>query len=89
MQRKVNSKMKQPKQLKNTLLGHKDVLKSVIIFLSLCFIFDFLYFWLAGDQMVQRTFTAALVAGLLKSFGLNAEAHGARRGIRKTKHRLK
>ena len=68
--------MKQPTQLKDTLLVHKDVLKSVFIFLALCFIFDFLYFGLAGDQILQRTFTAALVAVLLKAFGLNAEANG-------------
>lgn len=55
----------------------KDVLKTVSLFLILCFTFNFLYFKLAGEQIIPRSFTASLVALFLNLFpGLNAKANG-------------
>jgi len=65
------------KQLKDILLEHKEVLKTVSLFLILCFTFNFLYFKIAGEQIMPRSCTASLVALFLNLFpGLNAEANG-------------
>jgi archaeosortase B (VPXXXP-CTERM-specific) len=66
------------KQIKDILLEeHKDALKTVSLFLILCFTFNFLYFKIAGEQIMPRSFTASSVALFLNLFpGLNAEANG-------------
>jgi len=62
------------KQLKDVLSEHKDALKTVLLFLIFCFTLNFLYFKIAGEQIMPRSFTASLVALFLNLFGLNAEA---------------
>ncbi|OYT65503.1 hypothetical protein B6V00_04465 [ANME-1 cluster archaeon ex4572_4] len=56
---------------------HKEVLKTVALFLALCFALNFAYFKIAGDQRVPREVTAFLVALLLNIIGLNAAANGS------------
>ena len=62
------------KQIKDVLSEHKDALKTVSLFLIFCFTLNFLYFKIAGEQIIPRSFTASLVALFLNLFGLNAEA---------------
>lgn len=53
-----------------------EALKAVSLFLILCFVLNFLYFKVAGEQIIPREFTASLVALFLSFLGLNAEATG-------------
>lgn len=53
-----------------------EALKAVSLFLILCFVLNFLYFKVAGEQIIPRAFTASLVALFLSFLGLNAEATG-------------
>jgi len=62
------------KQIKDVLSEHKEALKTVLLFLILCFTFNFAYFKIAGEQIMPRSFTASLVALFLNLLGLNAEA---------------
>jgi archaeosortase B (VPXXXP-CTERM-specific) len=63
--------------MKDILLEHKDAFKTVSSFLILCFTLNFVYFKLAGEQIIPRSFTASLIALFLNLFlGLNAEANG-------------
>ena len=62
------------KKIKDILSEHKDALKTVSLFLIFCFTLNFVYFKIAGEQTIPRSFTASLVALFLNLFGLNAEA---------------
>ena len=53
-----------------------EALKAVALFLIFCFALNFLYFKIAGEQIIPRSFTASLVALSLSCLGLNAEATG-------------
>jgi archaeosortase B (VPXXXP-CTERM-specific) len=56
--------------------NHKIVIKTVLLFFSLCFILNFAYFFIFKEQIIPRSATASLVAFLMKLFGLDAEAKG-------------
>jgi len=62
------------KKVSNILSEHKEALKTVSLFLILCFMLNFAYFKIAGEQIIPREITASLVALFLNLFGLNAEA---------------
>ena len=64
------------KQIKNILSERKDALKTVSLFFIFCFTLNFLYFKIAGEQIIPREFTASLVALFLNVFGLNATTSG-------------
>jgi len=64
------------KQINDILSEHKEVLKTVSLFLIFSFTFNFLYFKIAGEQIIPRSITAFLVALFLNLFALNAEANG-------------
>ncbi|MHC1610386.1 MAG: archaeosortase/exosortase family protein [Candidatus Methanospirareceae archaeon] len=71
-------KMKKEKEkgIKYAISERKEALKAVSLFIILCFTLNFLYFKLAGEQIIPRSFTASLVALFLRLLGLNAEANG-------------
>ena len=64
------------KRISDILSERKETLKTVSLFLIFCFTLNFLYFKIAGEQIIPREITASLVALLLRLFGLNAEANG-------------
>ncbi|RJS68557.1 hypothetical protein CW713_10475 [Methanophagales archaeon] len=64
------------KKVKESIIARKEILKTVSLFLFLSLTLNFLYFKLAGEQIIPRSFTASLVALFLRLFGLNAEASG-------------
>ena len=64
------------KRVSNILSEHKEALKTVSLFLILCFTLNFAYFKIAGEQIIPREITASLVALFLNLFGLNAEVNG-------------
>ena len=64
------------KQIEDSLLKHKEALKTVSLFLIFCFALNFLYFWRAGEQIIPREITASLVAIFLRLMGLNATTSG-------------
>ncbi len=54
----------------------KEILKTILLFLIICFILNFAYFFFFEEQIPQRSFTASLVAFLLNLFGLPAQSNG-------------
>jgi len=64
------------KRVSDILSEHKEALKTVSLFLILCFTLNFAYFKIAGEQIIPREITASLVALFLNLFGLNAEVNG-------------
>ncbi len=72
----MKKKKEKEKQIKDIISERKEALKVVSLFLILCFSLNFVYFKIAGEQIIPRSFTASLIALFLKLFGLNAEANG-------------
>jgi len=68
--------MKKKKKVIEIISARKEALKAVLLFLFFCFILNLVYFKVAGEQIIPRSFTASLVAMFLSFFGLNAEATG-------------
>ena len=65
------------KRLSNIFSERKEALKTVAVFLILCFTLNFAYFKIAGEQIIPRELTASLVALFLNLlFGLNAKVNG-------------
>ena len=76
MGKEKEKKKAKRKQIKDILSEHKKVLRTVLLFLIFCISFNFLYFTIAGEQIIPREITASFVALFLNLFGLNAEANG-------------
>ncbi len=69
-------KKREYKYLRRQEEAKKEILKTILLFLVLCFILNFAYFFFFKEQIHQRSFTASLVAFLLNLFGLPAKANG-------------
>jgi len=68
--------MRNKRKVMEIISPRAEALKAVSLFLILCFVLNFLYFKVAGEQIIPRSFTASLVALFLSFLGLNAGATG-------------
>jgi len=68
--------MRDKKKVKEIISPRAEALKAISLFLILCFVLNFLYFKIAGEQIIPRSFTASVVAFSLSCLGLNAVATG-------------
>lgn len=72
----MSSYKKRNVSLSEVVRARKEILKTVSLFLILCFFLNFAYFSHFKEQIIPRSFTASLVALFLRLFGLNAEVNG-------------
>ncbi len=70
------NEMTKKKRITEIISTKKEIIKTILLFLILCFVLNFAYFFFFKEQIPQRSFTASLVAFLLSLFGLPAEANG-------------
>lgn len=68
--------MRNKKKVIEIISPRAEALIAVSLFLFFCFVLSFLYFKIAGEQIIPRSCTAFLVALSLSCLGLNAEATG-------------
>ncbi|MFC1786692.1 archaeosortase/exosortase family protein [Halobacteriota archaeon] len=69
-------KKRESKYLRVQVEAKKEILKTILLFLIICLMLNFAYFFFFKEQIPQRSFTASLVAFLLNLFRLPAKANG-------------